>query len=437
MKEIKNKLNDLSPNLKNDKKDSKNQSTVKDYLQRLFPNTSSTKYFPDTRLQQQASGLEELVGGHWINTPFGDIFRSEFVWDLNEMYGNYKLSTIYSIEKSAFSHVFNTPLLPSWESLIFLDTETTGLIGGTGTVAFMVGIGFIKNRYFHVHQYFISHLSHEEGMLELVRSLMDSYHTVVTYNGKIYDIPLLNTRFVMNHLPPLDEDMPHGDLLHPSRNLWKFSQENCKLITLEREKLGFEREEDIPGELIPGIYFEYMRLNRIDMLTKVFIHNRWDIITLLALLIRVIESYGQLHAEENPLDDYAKGRLFKNRQEYERSIAHYRHVLSSNITPQRRQKTLLELGALLKKLGYLEDALAAWTEACDILYLFSYEGYVERAIYYEHREKNLEKALSVVKEALARIPSYRQAEIESLCYRQNRLQRKIEAKSNHDRHFSS
>lgn len=427
MKSIKDKLQELSHTSSAPKKHKDDESPVKHQLERIYSHKKGVKHFPDTRLQQQSSGLEELVGGRWINTSFGDIFRAEYSWDLNELYGNCNLSTIFSIEPSVFSDIFNTPTPPSWESLVFLDTETTGLSGGSGTVAFIIGIGFIKNGLFYVYQYFISRLSHEEGMLERVRTLLDDFHTLVTYNGKIYDVPLLNTRFVMNHLPPLDSETPHGDLLHHSRNLWKFSQENCKLTTLERDKLGYVRDEDIPGEMIPGVYFEYIRLNRVDMLTKVFIHNRWDIITMLAILIRILESHKRLQAEENPLDDYAKGRLFKNRLDYERSVSHYRYVLESDITPQRRQKTLLELAAILKKRGDWSDALDAWTEACDPQYPFSYEACVERAIYYEHREKNYGTARQIVEEALTCIPSRRRTEIEALEYRLLRIKRKLEA----------
>jgi len=433
MKSIKDKLQELSHSSSPFKKHENDGSHVKQQLERIYSRKNEIKHFPDTRLQQQSSGLEELVGGCWINSSFGDIFRAEYSWSLNKLYGNCNLSTIFSIDPRDFSTVFNTPSLSSWESLIFLDTETTGLSGGSGTVAFMIGLGFIKNGLFRVYQYFISRLSHEEGMLEMVRALLDDFHTIVTYNGKIYDIPLLNTRFVMNHLPPLSPEIPHGDLLHHSRNLWKFSQKNCKLTTLEREKLGFERDEDIPGEMIPGVYFEYMRLNRVDLLAKVFIHNRWDIITMLAILIRILKSHERLQAEDNPLDDYAKGRLFRNRMDFERSIAHYRYVLESDITPQRRQKTLLELAAILKKRGDWTDALDAWTEACDSQYPFSYEAYTELAKYYEHRGKNFEKALQVVHKALSRIPGRRQADREALNHRQARLQRKIKAGKKDDR----
>jgi len=427
MKSIKDKLQELSYPSSTPKKHKDDESPVKHQLERIYTHKKEVKHFPDTRLQQQSSGLEELVGGRWINTPFGDIFRAEYAWDLNELYGKCNLSTIFSIDKPSFSDTFCTPIPPSWESLIFVDTETTGLSGGSGTVAFMIGLGFIKNGLFHVYQYFISRLSHEEGMLELIRDLLNNFHTLVTFNGKIYDIPLLNTRFVMNHLPPLDPETPHADLLHHSRNLWKFSQENCKLTSLERDKLGYIRDEDIPGEMIPGVYFEYMRLNRVDLLAKVFIHNRWDIITMLAILIRILESHERVQAEENPLDDYAKGRLFRNRLDFERSVAHYRFVLKSDISLQRRQKTLLELASIHKKQGMWREALEAWTEACHSQYPFSYEAYVERAIYHEHREKNYETARQIVEEALANIPFRRRTEIESLEYRLSRIIRKLEA----------
>jgi len=434
MKDLKQKLKEFYPESKPEKSFNEDSSPLANQLKRLYPEKKNIKHFPDTRLQQQSTGLEELVGGRWINTSFGDIFRAEFVWNLKDLYGNCDLSTIFSIDLKAFSEIFLAPPPRSVESILFLDTETTGLSGGSGTVAFMIGLGFIKDNSFHVHQYFISRLSHEEGMLELVQNIVNQYDTIISYNGKTFDIPLLNTRFLMNHQHPFHPDLSHIDLLHHSRNLWKYSQENCKLTTLERDKLGFEREEDIPGELIPGVYFEYIRLNRVDMLTQVFIHNRWDIITMLAILLRIVESQTRHQAENNPLDDYAKGRLFRNRKDFERSISHYRHVLSSSISRQRRINTLLELGAVLKKCGEFEDALIVWTEACDPDLPFCFEAYRELAVYYEHREKDFLKAHHIVSEALMKIPRHRQDQIPDMEKRKNRLERKISSGNNDERH---
>lgn len=432
MKSIKDKLQELSHPSSAPKKFKNDKSPVKQHLDRIYSHKKEVKHFPDTRLQQQSTGLEELVGGRWINTPFGDVFRAEFIWDLNELYGNCNLSTIFSIEIQTFSETFLAPPPRSYETLLFLDTETTGLSGGSGTVAFMIGLGFIKNSSFHVHQYFISRLSHEEGMLELVQDVVNQYDTIISYNGKTFDIPLLNTRFLMNQRLPFESSLSHIDLLHHSRNLWKYSQENCKLTTLERDKLGFEREEDIPGELIPGVYFEYMRLNRVDMLSQVFIHNRWDILTMMAVLLRIMESHIRQQAETNPLDDYAKGRLFRNRLDYERSISHYRNVLSSNITKQRRIQTLLELGSVFKKCGDFENAQGIWAEACDPDLPFCYEAYRELAKYFEHRKKDLNKARTIVYEALTRIQVYRSDEIHDLHNRLIRLERKIKKMGNND-----
>ncbi|HAE86607.1 TPA: hypothetical protein DCG86_01135, partial [Candidatus Marinimicrobia bacterium] len=122
MKSIKDKLQELSHPSSAPKKHKEDKSPVKYQLERIYSHKKEEKYFPDTRLQQQSSGLEELVGGRWINTSFGDIFRAEYAWDLNELYGNCNLSTILSIEKTTFSETFCTSTPPSWESLVFVDT---------------------------------------------------------------------------------------------------------------------------------------------------------------------------------------------------------------------------------------------------------------------------------------------------------------------------
>jgi tetratricopeptide (TPR) repeat protein len=282
-----------------------------------------------------------------------------------------------------------------------------------------------------VHQYFITQLSHEEGLLELIQQVIPNFQCLITYNGKTFDIPILNARFVLNRLSPLPEDMPHIDLLHPTRTIWKYSLENCKLKTIETDRLQLYREDDIPGELIPDVYFDYLRNRRIDQIERIFYHNCFDIITMLANLILIIKSYQTVEPEDNPLTDYAKARLFTRKKDIERSISHYQNVLNSQVSTSRRQKTYLEIAALYKKLEKYDEALHYWQAAIDPNQPFNLEPYIEQAKYFEHKLKDLNRAVEIVEQALNNLPLYRSTESNLLMQRLNRLNLKL---THHNRH---
>ncbi len=398
---------------------------IRQELDRLFTKSGGIKYFAKTTAEQQSLTIADVVQGSWINTPFGDIFRAEFRYGLAEPYGNLDLRQIHSPDWRLSKEIFQIPVTINPTELLFIDTETTGLSGGTGTIAFMIGIGFLEEHYFTVQQYFITQLSHEEGMLGLLQKMIPNFKCLVTYNGKAFDIPLLNARFILNRLPPIPPETNHIDLLHPTRTFWKYSLDNCKLTTVENDLLGLFREDDIPGELIPDTYFDYLRSRRIDNIERIFYHNRFDIITMLANLILIIQAYQSILPEQNPLTDYAKARLFNRKKDIARSIAHYEHVLNSEISLSRRQKTALELAALYKKSGSWEKAVALWENLLDDHYPFSPEPYRELAKYYEHHTGDLIQAQTIVEKALNNLPLRQATERELLEHRLRRIRIKL------------
>ena len=134
---------------------------------------------------------------------------------------------------------------------VLVATETTGLSGGTGTFAFMVGLGFFQEDKFLIHQFFMRDYSEERASLSLIKKIIDSFQFLVTFNGRHYDIPLLETRFILSRIGSNIREMPNFDLLYPSRRIWKGAYENCRLVTLESKLLGVERTDDIPSEWIP------------------------------------------------------------------------------------------------------------------------------------------------------------------------------------------
>ena len=425
MKNIRDRLNSLYSKAEKDEANSESNSQIRQELGRLFQNNDKIKYFSKTRVEKNTQKISDLVQGSWINTHFGDIFRAETVYDLAEPYGNLDLRKIFGINTNLYSEVFSITPPETTQRLLFIDTETTGLAGGTGTVAFLIGLGFIESPTFVIHQYFITQMNHEEGMLELLQQVITNFSCLVSYNGKSYDIPLLNSRFVLNRMQPIPENMEHIDLLHPTRTFWKYSMENCKLKTVETDLLGLYREDDIPGEMIPDAYFDYLRSRRIDKIERIFYHNRFDIITMLANLILIMDAYKSSDPDMNPLIDYAKARMFNRKKDIDRSIAHYKHVLNSKITVSRRQKTSLELALLYKKTGQWEKALSLWENLLDDRYPFSTEPYIELAKYYEHHIKDYQKAKLIINSMLLKLPEKYSSEHSQIEHRLKRIEKHL------------
>jgi uncharacterized protein YprB with RNaseH-like and TPR domain len=169
--------------------------------------------------------------------------------------------------------------------VLFVDLETTGLAGGAGTYAFLIGCAWFDRGRFHIRQFFLSSFDSERALLETVGDVARDAATLVTYNGKTFDVPLIETRHALNRLPTPFGAMPHVDLLHPARRLWR-ADEGHRLGSLERWLLGHEREGDVPGFEIPARYFHYVHSGDPAPLGAVLEHNRQDLLSLAFLTAR-------------------------------------------------------------------------------------------------------------------------------------------------------
>ena len=171
--------------------------------------------------------------------------------------------------------------------LLFFDTETTGLAGGTGTRAFMIGAADVTSTGLRVRQLTIANTSAEPAMLEAFRSWLSPETVLSSYNGKSYDAPLLKTRYrLMRQREPLSM-LAHVDLLYPTRRLYRGVYENCRLATIERRVLGIVREDDLPGSEAPGAWLGYLRGGSAQLLRRVVQHNRQDVVTLARLALHL------------------------------------------------------------------------------------------------------------------------------------------------------
>ena len=168
--------------------------------------------------------------------------------------------------------------------LLFFDTETTGLAGGTGTRAFMIGAADWVDAGLRIRQLYLTAMAGEAAMLDAFAAWLQPTTTLVSYNGKCYDAPLLATRYRLARRPNPLAARQHVDLLFPSRRRWRGVWENCRLATIEREVLRVVREDDLPGAEAPAAWLEYLRGGSADKLRRVAAHNHQDVVSLSRLV---------------------------------------------------------------------------------------------------------------------------------------------------------
>ena len=268
-------------------------------------------------------------------------------------------------------------------SFVFMDTETTGLSGGAGTIIFLIGFGRIREEEFHLTQYFLSDYPGEQEFLSLIKKeITGQGETMASYNGAAFDLPLLRTRLIMNRetLP----EVRHRDLLFMVRRLWQNRISSCSLKTVEPEILGIHRCGDIPGYLVPYKYFDYLKTGRDEELVPVFIHHRQDILSLAHLAAKITGIM------EDPFKGHRFnlnrfGRIFLNSDPEGCILALTEKAFKGDI------KSAKVLGEHFKKNKDWQRAVLFWKELWQKKSFF-YAG-VELAKYYEHGIRDYETAL--------------------------------------------
>lgn len=268
----------------------------------------------------------------------------------------------------------------------YLDTETTGLAGGTGTYAFLIGAGRFVGDSFVVRQFFMRDPADEAGQLEAVAAWLEGSSGLVTFNGRAFDVPLLTMRFGL-HLRPMSlDEMPHLDLLPVARRLWRRRLVGCGLANLEREVLGLERVEDVPGWLVPERYFRFQQNGDARPLVGVFEHNAIDVLSMVSLAVRMARSVQTPEAQvEHPLDWMSLARIYQSRGWLERSMAAWEEALVRPATPQLAQEARWALSMTAKRLGLWDRAVAVWKAMMAPGVPHRLGPHVEMAKHLEHR----------------------------------------------------
>lgn len=372
--------------------------------------------------------------------PIKGEFLSQICLPKNRWLGISNLEPGVSSNRSSQSSSFKSPFDP--REAVFIDCETTGLAGGVGTYAFLVGLGFLSGEEFSVEQYFMQDFHQERAVLSAVAERLSGFKFLVSFNGKCYDLPLMENRFLINRLDFDSSKWAHLDLLFPSRRIWKRRIGECSLSNLEHQVLGVHREIDVPSFMVPQIYFDYLRSGKVEPLIPVFHHNVHDILSLfrLSFLIdRALEDF-TLAEVKDPEDLHSLGRIHFGLGNYNASERCYRQALSDKLTPGGWLSINTSLAFVYKKVGQIEKAKEIWHRLAERDFPFSVSAHEELAKYYEHKIKDYHQALFFVEKAMSHLnsgfsmsgnptPFYRsggQAKLHFWEYRRSRLQRKAQ-----------
>ena len=291
---------------------------------------------------------------------------------------------------------------------LFLDTETTGLAGGTGTYAFLVGIAWWDAGGLQVEQFFMREHSEEHALLVALAERLAERRVLVTFNGKSFDWPLLETRYRMTRTIRPPTPRAHLDLLHPARNLWRLRLGSVRLAELEKHVLGWNRGADVMSELIPEIYFNFVRGGPAEPLVPVFHHNQMDLRGLAGLSGRILsllaepESDGPSANRMDALEMYGVSRICERRGQAKRARNLYQRSIASELPPATDRAARRSLARLAKREGDLTTARELW-EGMLGASKEGLEAYEQLAIYYEHHAREPHRAAGVARKALAEL----------------------------------
>lgn len=361
--------------------------------------------------------VEEWLSGEEIETTFGRHFETEKIFEHHRRHGSADIGALADLPHDLLESLEIAAAAPhEWA---FLDTETTGLAGGTGTCAFLVGVGRITCEGFRVRQFFMREHGEEASMLDALARHLAPFRVLISYNGRAYDQPLLETRYRLNRARPPFARLTHLDLLFSARRLWKLRFESCRLVDLENQVLGVEREGDVPGALIPYLYFEYLRTRQAVRLLPVFHHNQLDILTLACLTAIVPLAFRDTAALTSGAEMAGIARWLRQAGDLDQALRLFRRAVDAGLPDELMFRTLWDIGVLERKLG--GSAIGIWQDLAGARNPFRGKALEELAKHYEHREKDPARALEATRAA---------RDIEDsaeLRRREERLKRRIDA----------
>ena len=390
--------------------------------------------------QKTGAPIQDVLDGEFVSTRRGAAFIHEEIYTADYRHGWAPLETDAPLNlMSAWAKDARLLEMPL-EAFAFLDTETSGMAGGTGTYAFLVGAGRFEGtasgRTFRLFQFFMRDPGEEPALLEALAEFLAPCEALVTYNGKAFDTPLLKTRYTLHDIPTPFEDYAHVDLLHLARRLWRDRLPSRTLKYIEENVLDAPRtSEEVPGYEIPWLYFDYLRSGDASEMKGIFYHNAMDIVALAALFSYTASMLHDPFDEriQHGLDVIALAKLYEDLDHWDMAARLYERGLEMPLDEGDFWKAVRRLSVLQKRRGDLEEAIRWWEQAAAQGHVYAH---VELAKHYEHRQKDFfeakkwsQAALEIVdsdNDMLEYIREHWQAELE---HRLNRLEGKLKSKS--------
>jgi uncharacterized protein YprB with RNaseH-like and TPR domain len=370
---------------------------------------------PIERPRPPRVSIEEFLSGEVVKTPLGEHFETERVWERHRRHGSVDISDLAELPEDLLEPLSGGAVSAAHPvKWAFLDTETTGLAGGTGTYAFLIGVGSIDSTGFRLRQFFMRDYGEEPSLLSRLHEHLAQFDVLITYNGKAYDQPLLETRFRMSRARHPFDRLQHLDLLFGARRLWKLRLDSCRLVDLENQILGVEREGDLPGEMIPYCYFDFLRTRQAFKVVPIFHHNAIDILSLACLTAIVPFAYRR--PEDAPLrhgpDLIGLARWLETSGRDEEALRLYRRAIDLGLPDAVLFRAMWDVAALERRAGRPDASLALVAELAETRNPYRARALEALAKHYEHRERNYAMALEFTRTALtlAECPSYRKRE---------------------------
>ncbi len=409
-------------------------SSLADRLRGIItPNRSDLVGRAAPAVEASDGDLESLLEGRW----YGHCFIVERRLAASAKYGR---ETIGDLADRLHASAADAPLVcrsaGAGAPFVFFDLETTGLSGGAGTQAFLVGCAwFNDDRSLTTRQYVLVRYSDERAMLTAVADDLGRAGALVSFNGKSFDAPLLESRFQFHRLDWTPSGRPHLDVLHHARRFWK--EDDCSLVVLEQQVLGAWRDGDVSGYEIPARYFQFVRSGDARPLVAILEHNRLDLISLAGLTSRLLEIVrGGPDYVENAREALALGAVYTRAHAHGRALAAFERAVTLAATSRSRQAAFLTIDALralavaYRRARRFDDAARCWTALIEseCPSAIEREAIEALAIHHEHRRRDLESARLFAERNLdASRRQHRDALKISARQRLERIERKLSA----------
>jgi uncharacterized protein YprB with RNaseH-like and TPR domain len=401
-------------------------------LERLGLHQGARHLKPQPR--RRGPAIQELLAGEIVDTEQGSFFLVREIHSLDHDHGHHTLAELLAHAPQGPALLARDERLAGvdFQRMAFVDTETTGLAGGSGTYAFLVGVGVFEGNSFTIHQYFMRDYGEEPALLHALGGLLDGLDAVVSFNGKSFDLPLLETRFIMSRQPPRLVDAPHLDLLPVARRFWKYRLDSCALSSLETAVLGVRRtQDDVPGWLIPSLYASYARTGDAREMPRIFYHNAQDILSLVTLTARLCNLLaapfppgGDIPGE----DLYGLARFLHDLGQTDRAEATYVEAARTCQVSEVCEMAMRDLAYLLKRQDRRDEMLSWWQQLVEIAgAVYACE---ELAKHYEWHAEDLAQARAWTVQGIALAEAWppgprRKEALFDLEHRLERLDRKL------------